>query len=200
MRAATIVCVVFALFVATGVAGQNLLVNPDFEVNLDGWDTFADWDPEDWEGSLDSGSATELNSIPSTSGMPVVDQCVETPTPADDYVLSGWILNPSGQTGQGEGKFYIAFYGSAGCDDPSFISGFDTPDVLQTGVWERVSIAAQTPPGTLSVKVGTVLQKVGEPGEVRIYVDHVALYAGTEIFSDGFETGDMINWETEAGF
>jgi hypothetical protein len=185
---------VIVFLVALPLAAQNLLTNPDFDTNLEGWKTLATWSSEDWQGSPTSGSAIEVNSHPSTWGMEIVSQCVEIPSPAEQYRLNGWILNPSGQSGSGYGKLYLALFSAPACDDEHFMGGFDTAAVGQTGVWEAVDVTVDMQPGVVSLKVGTVLQKIDEPGAVQVYVDHVILEVIGEIFADGFESGNATAW------
>jgi hypothetical protein len=190
----TALALTLAVCFAAPAAAQNLLVNPDFDSDLAGWDTSASWSDEDWQSSSSSGSATRVNDIGTISGLPLAAQCVELSDPASQYRLSAWILNPVGQTGPGYGNLYLALYDAAACDDASMIAGFDTESVQQTGVWEGVGVIVTTPPGAVSAKVGSTVQKLGA-GTLQVYLDHVILEVWDPIFSDGFETGDLTGWQ-----
>ena len=183
----------FVLTVSSAAA-DNLLSNPEFDTDLSGWDSFASWSTEDWESSLSSGSATMTNSIPSTSSVTVVKQCLTPATLANGYHLAGYILNPSGQSGEGYGKLTLSFFSAADCDDPSFIIGYDTASVQQTGTWEQVELTQATPAEAVSMKVYVFLQKIGEPGAVQLFTDHLLLEPQAAIFLDGFELGSTAEW------
>lgn len=73
-----------ALAVAHPGEAQNLLVNPDFDVDLAGWsDPGVPWiasffDTEDWADAPGSGSARVVNTI-ETTGNDGLSQCIEIP-------------------------------------------------------------------------------------------------------------------------
>jgi len=184
-----------ALVICAGspAVAQNLLANPDFDTGVAGWDTFAAWSDEDWLSSASSGSATRINDAVSISGLPLAAQCIELPTAAPRYRLSGWMLNPAGQTAPGYGNLYLTFHSAAACDDSALIDGFDAPSVQQTGVWEGVGVIVTTPSGSVSARVGSTVQTLG-PGLLQVYLDHVIFEVWDPIFSDDFESGGLSNW------
>ena len=74
-RLVSVAIVVMTAVSSTGVFAQNLLVNPDFDTDLAGWDGPAVWDPADAFGSPSSGSATWINDY-AGGGSTIVRQCV----------------------------------------------------------------------------------------------------------------------------
>jgi hypothetical protein len=143
----------FALFVAlalplaAGIApasAQNLLVNPNFDTGLSGWQTTLvapgttiSWDgTRDAEGSLTSGSAKGSWAATTVSGLvPVVSQCVEVTTGAS-YRVGGKVFIPPGQATSGSAFFIAAPYPTHGCSGPPPPGPFlTTPAVTATGQW-----------------------------------------------------------------
>jgi hypothetical protein len=142
----------FALFVALAflLAGwaapapaQNLLVNPNFDTSLNGWQTSpiggltVSWDgTRDADGSPTSGSAKGLWQGPTVTGfVPVVSQCVEV-TPGVPISHGGKIFIPSGQPTSGSAFFLAIVYPTHGCSGPPPPSPFiPTPAVTALDTW-----------------------------------------------------------------
>jgi hypothetical protein len=138
----------FALFVALTVllaasaSAQNLLVNPNFDNSLTGWQTdgqqaVVSWDgTRDADGSPTSGSAKAVWQEPAVNGIdPTVSQCVEV-TPGVPYLFGGKIFIPSGQATPGIGFFIALPFGSPGCTGivpPS--ASVNTPPVTTFDTW-----------------------------------------------------------------
>jgi hypothetical protein len=153
----------FALFVAlafllagwaASASAQNLLVNPNFDTSLAGWQTTSvpgatsAWDgTRDADGSPTSGSAKGIWSSPTFSGLvPVVSQCVEV-TPGMTYTHGGKIFIPSGQPTSGSAFFLAIVFPNHGCSGPPPPSPFlPTPIVTAVGTWTE-STAAIAPFG-----------------------------------------------------
>ncbi|HSS51203.1 MAG TPA: hypothetical protein VLX28_19860 [Thermoanaerobaculia bacterium] len=142
----------FALFVApafllagwaASASAQNLLVNPNFDTSLSGWQTSpiagltVSWDgTRDAAGSPASGSAKAVWQGAQVTGIyPVVSQCVEV-TPGVPYLFGGKIFIPSGQATPGSAFFIALPFGSPGCSGPPPPSAFvQTPNVTALDSW-----------------------------------------------------------------
>ncbi len=140
----------FALFVAltslvagltASASAQNLLVNPNFDTSLNGWQTIegvtVSWDgTRDADGSPTSGSARAVWQGAVVTGLvPVLSQCIEV-TPGAPYVFGGKILIPSGQTTSGSAFFLALPYTSPGCSGTPPPSAFvETPPVTAFDRW-----------------------------------------------------------------
>jgi hypothetical protein len=120
---------------------QNLLVNPNFDTSLDGWQTNTvpaeSWDgTRDADGSPTSGSAKAVWTGPVVTGIyPTVSQCVEV-TPGTPYLFGGKAFIPSGQATAGSAFFIAIPFGSPGCAGPPPPSAFvQTPIVTAVDSW-----------------------------------------------------------------
>ncbi|HYX25050.1 MAG TPA: hypothetical protein VFC23_12920 [Thermoanaerobaculia bacterium] len=147
----------FALFAAllsllagltASASAQNLLVNPEFDNGLNGWQTFGQtfggvtvsWDGLDADGSPTSGSARAVWQGPVVTGLvPVLSQCVEV-TPGSPYVFGGKIFIPSGQATPGSAFFIALPYPSPGCSGTPPPSPFvETPPVTSFDRWTETA-------------------------------------------------------------
>jgi len=192
MKTTCMIATAALLVVAVSSAGTaNLVVNPDFDTDLSGWGHFGGtWSPFDWQDSPTSGSS---NKALSTAGatVPIADQCVELGgTPAQEYELSAQVYIPSGQTGTGSAHISVGWFSSPACINQ--VSGDDSADVTATGSWVELADTLQPPPGAVSMHLGVYLwAQTG--GGFEAYTDHVVLKR-SEIFADGFESGDVDGW------
>ncbi len=89
---------------ACAAAGLNLLNNPEFDVDLSGWQqpspAHVVWVSLDIDDSLTSGSALTVNdSTEPNSEIVILRQCHLNSWP--DYNMSVWVLIPAGQTTHG---------------------------------------------------------------------------------------------------
>jgi DNA-binding beta-propeller fold protein YncE len=185
------------------ITGTNLLVNPNFDEDLDSWETTtvppSDFEPadDDADGAIFSGSALMVND----SGMDVtheLSQC--TAVPAFDGVL------------QLEGVVRLTKLGAA---DPMALAGatfFDGPGctgaVLRVtgstaiigdtgGIWEPIEMQlGAPPPGTVSIRTSffTMVASVA-PAEFEANIDNTALRMVDVLYADGFESGDTTGWD-----
>jgi hypothetical protein len=142
---------VFALLGGQLAAGatENLLVNPNFDTGLNGWQVTgpAFWDPtRDAGNSSSSGSARGVFNAPSVTGLQgVVGQCVPIAA-GTTYEVGGDIYIAGGQTAGSSAFFSVVFYPEAGCMGPPPPEGggiLTTPRVTGTGAWTS-SIATFT--------------------------------------------------------
>ncbi|HEX4960775.1 MAG TPA: hypothetical protein VF173_08045 [Thermoanaerobaculia bacterium] len=126
-------------------SAQNLLVNPNFDTGLGGWQVggvpMVSWDgTRDADGSPTSGSARAVWQQPVVTGIyPVVSQCVEI-TPGTSYLFGGKVFLPPGQTTSGSGFFVALQFGTSGCSGPPPPGSFvQTPPVLIPGSWTETT-------------------------------------------------------------
>ena len=189
----TVVSLATALLLVTlSAAGtENLVVNPEFDTDLDGWSPYGGtWSPEDWQASPTSGSATRTLATGGAS-VPIADQCVDLAgAPAFEYTLSAQVYMPSGQTGTGSAHLSVGWFSSPGCITQ--IGGDDSPQVSTTGDWLETVGRYQPPTGAVSLHLGVYLW-TQTSGGFQAYTDHVVLIS-SGIFTDGFESGDLGAW------
>lgn len=185
------------VFLATGVSAQNLVINPDFDVDVTtGWAGLGVWDLKDVNGSVASGSATWINNF-TAGGAHYLVQCIETPTFFEGFDLSGWTWVASGQAATGESQLIALFYSDPGC--AGFISSVATPGFSGFDSWDHLVLSGWSPPGFASVQIGVVNSKTQE-GDFQVF--HDAIYFGPNpdmIFGDGFETTDTSGWSAVSG-
>ena len=181
---ALVLCPVFG-------SAQNLLLNPDFDVDTSGWDIFGTWSSEDWQDSGASGSAIGVNDLSSTGTTTIIKQCIDLPNPEASYLLSGWLLVEPSAGETGSAKYTIVWYDLPGCS--GFLTGFDSSKVFADSGWQDVSFEQVPEASTESVRVSAYLYKSVADGSLQGYADHV-FFGSPLIFSDDFETGDDSLW------
>ena len=178
-------------------AAQNLVVNGDFDNDVDGWTELSiplSWDPtSDYQNSPASGSALIVNAIP--FGNSGATQCVSGIIGGETYHLSAWLRAPTGQNAEGMAGVFVWWWTGSNCGGSMSI-GPATAYIFTSNSWvELVAPSEQAPPGTQS---GTVYlnnqNKSSTPGAYSASFDHVLLAASGVIFSDGFESGDTSAW------
>jgi len=202
-RVATVLAL---LFVAVApVFGQNLLENPGFDVpdQLDGWSCtsangVAAWNSEDRRGSPGSGSVQHDVSASANNRTINCSQCVPV-TEAETYLGSVWHHWPDDAdvTQDGSTRLSILWYSTASCTGlidwvaPAIHSY--PPNPLDT--WTLLQSQPGTAPaGTAAarVEVYTWQDLANEP--VRSRIDDVWFAPYIDVFSDGFESGDISAW------
>lgn len=184
------------VFLATGVSAQNLLINPDFDTDLAGWEGPAVWDPADAFGSPSSGSATWINNF-TAGGSSFVRQCVELSPWIEGYDVAAHVFIPSAQPGSGYTYITVAFYSDATCD--TFIVGFGSQSAVAFDVWTPLNFTGWTPNGAAGAKIAVTNQKTA-PGDFQTFADSVYFARNPEmVFGDGFESGDTSGWSAVSG-
>lgn len=187
-----------AVLLPVGAAAQNLVVNPNFDVDLSGWTAAGGvWSPLDLAGSPSSGSATWNNTNASTSGSLYVTQCIEISGVFEGFYFGSWVFIPSGQTGTGIADLSLAFYSDTACSD--YIDGFGGSAMAELDVWRHVNLEGWVPTGAGSARIGALNQKYGV-GEFQVHHDSVIFVRHTlMIFGDGFESADVSDWDSSIG-
>jgi hypothetical protein len=123
---------------AAALSAQNLLVNPNFDTGLSGWQatSVASWDRSlDAKQSPSSGSARGTFDASVVSGIyPVILQCVPLAA-GRTYTMGGEIYIPSGNTATGSAFFIGVFFPTADCSGPPPPAYTTTPQVTTVGAW-----------------------------------------------------------------
>jgi len=180
---------------ASSRADQNLLVNPNFDAGLSGWqvspfdpNTSASWDGTlDADGSPRSGSAQQVFSADAVTGLAgVLFQCVPVKL-GGTYVLGGEIFIPEGNTTTGGAFLSVVVFGSStdcsGIPNPFFGR---TPLVTAVGQWTEGTSTINLLPGS-SVAFGLVLSP-DAPGTFTANFDNLIFAQGRPCRSDSNRT------------
>lgn len=188
MRTRLVVALAVVLLLAGRVssrADQNLLVNPNFDTGLSGWQTepFVSDSTANWDGALDadgspsSGSAQQVFSADAVHGLSaVLFQCVPLKH-GGTYVLGGEIFIPEGNTTTGGAFLSVVPYGqSTDCTGtpPPFRAW--TPLVTAVGQWTAGTVTINTLPNS-SVAIALILEPDG-PGTFTANFDNLFFVEG----------------------
>lgn len=158
---------VFLVAAAVGVlaagarpaSAQNLLTNPGFDGNANGWTlpVPAVYDPTvDIANNLSSGSAhlsVHLDSLASSAN--IAWQCVTPVTPGATITFSGNVMfspvaTPSSQ-GIGVGVLLAAGYSDTACTSSIAVIGISNFPPQSLGQWQFHSMSGTVPPGAQSI-------------------------------------------------
>jgi len=181
---------------ASPAVAQNLVVNPDFDIDTSGWVGPGVWDMLDVDGSPTSGSATYVITSTGSSGAAFVRQCVILDPMIGGYDFSVWTYVASGQTATGYARSDLVWYTDTLCDSGSFLGFDEFSHSSLLDVWEQSGGSVFTPPTALSVRVTAVNQSFGD-GDFQVYVDGFSLEPNLSmIFGDSFESGTLDSWST----
>lgn len=193
---AVVPVLVALVLTAAGASAQNMLVNPDFDNDLSGWDGPAMWDPADAYGSDSSGSATWINDY-AAGGSTIVRQCVNFTQWIEGFDLAAFAFIPSGQPGEGYTYLTVAFYSDSDCG--TYMTGRGSQSFSDFDNWVLVHLTGWTPSGAASVQIAAANQKTA-PGDFQTYCDAFFFAANPEmVFADGFETADTSEWSADTG-
>ena len=141
-----------AALVAASAGAQNLLINPDFNENPDGWLVVCGSNPV-WQMTEDEAGCPGSGSVAVTSGAcpPVVGsafgQCLPVGSLAE-LSATGRVRAASGFVGAG-----LEFYDAAGCTGNLVLQVSSTPTPA-SGQWQTVTLDQAVPSGSVSVLVG----------------------------------------------
>ena len=171
-------CALF--FVVPTLLAQNLLQNPEFNANLDGWttDVSANWQATDSEGVPSSGSARIVNSnLGGYEGG--LSQCVPV-TAGKTYEFGARVLAPKSDVVSGSAAigFRAYFFASPTCSGNAIGVGIGQA-VTPHGEWSQVIEFETAPTGATGARpvliVGT---NTGGPS-LEASFDHVFFGVGT---------------------
>lgn len=142
-----------SMLIGTSASAQNLLLNGDFDTDLDPWtlggQEFIEisWTSGDVDGSLVSGSLETF----SQSGGPY--QCVPV-SGNSAYLLDGFVGPLSiGRTGIIEHTLSVEWFSSTNCDFGTFISFDDLPAATSIDAFERLTGTLVAPLAANSARV-----------------------------------------------
>jgi hypothetical protein len=116
-----LVCAVLA---AAGARAQNLLVNPNFDADTSGWNTFQGMIFDETRDQAGDPPGSGQHSSQGTFCSHTT-QCVNV-TPGATYSLTGFLLFPSGQgfnTGPGTAAIFMGFYDAVCGSNSLFLVG-----------------------------------------------------------------------------
>ena len=178
--------------IAMPAIAQNLVVNPNFDVDTAGWDGPGVFDPHDVDSSPTSGSSTYINTSAGTAGFVFARQCIAL-DPADiGFDVSAWTYVASGQPAAGYARVSLVWYTDTQCS--AFLTAHALPQSGDFDVWERSVGQVFVPHTAQSVRIMVVNQKFGA-GDFQVFFDAVTLEPNqTMIFNDSFETGSLDAW------
>lgn len=168
--------IAFIVFVWLPAANwaQNLLTNPGFDTDLNGWTRGAfvpDWSPMDADGLSNSGSARYLHTI-DAGGAFLMSQCLPVAAAAAYDLRADLRLLPAGNE-SGVGVFVRSFSGSTctgahlDIDRPFRLLG-ENSDGLWTSLQGTYVAPADATRVQIEVSIG------GADGGVEAFVDNVA--------------------------
>ncbi len=170
-----------AVFVLNGglgsVSAQNLLVNPDFDINLDGWTPAAGtvFDPTRDVAGAASGSArwTGTVAVPFGGAVSGVFQCVSGLTPATSYSFGGSSLLTS-VPAFATSNIHLQFYSDASCSAGlALFSALPVAEVV--GVWVESSAIVVAPAGTQSAQIFQNVNADADAGDFDVNYDRMFL-------------------------
>lgn len=185
--------ILLCLCLLTGPVGaQNLIVNPGFIGNLDGWTPFdafdvtAAWSPLDQANSAKSGSL--LGTLPAQGTFrnpPYASQCIAL-SPNRDYDFGAKVLLPEATTPVGA-RAYVAIevLHAVDCGGAAMVVAY-SPQVMTTGAW--IDTSAQFSSGPQGVSAQVILY-VSAPSNTLLqsHFDDVFVMLPELLFRDGFE-------------
>jgi hypothetical protein len=192
----TSVLALTVVFPASFASGQNMLFNPNFDIDVVGWSAVADatitWDPMDSDNDPGSGSAMVAN-VANYSTTMGANQCSTVLEGDQEFSLRTMIYIPSGQSETGFGYVSIRFYELPNCQGNLLTSNFSTQVYTTTpDQWLESSRVLMAPPNSQSALVWLSIHKDGN-GPLDMAFDNVSLFP-IVIFADGFDDGDTSRW------
>lgn len=171
-------------------ASAGSLVNPGFDSDLSGWDTFGPivWDALDAEGSGSSGSALLTYDFTSGGGtVSLGSQCL--PVLPGEYFFGARTYVPIGEPDVTAGRIVVRTYASEDCTGD--ITDFDvSSENVEQGVWTDTngSIVISTSEKSAQFRLGVSKGSgVSDPGSVHL--DNVYIHTSL-VFDDRFESGE----------
>jgi hypothetical protein len=148
VRPALLVLVIAAL--ASPAFAVNLVTNPGFAGNLNGWSASGStvYDgANDATGGGGSGSAKNTFVASGISTTLAISQCIAAGP--GSYTLGGKVLIPNGQPVSGSGDVTVSFFSAPGCT--TGLLGFDSTTTSTTGSFQTLSKPVTAPAGTVAI-------------------------------------------------
>lgn len=160
--------------VASEAAAQNLVVNGDFDTDLDGWTNVGApqsiWDEFDEFEDPNSGSLRIVNSS-SAGTTTVVRQCALAEADREFQVGFTHVTFPDGA--EGAARMRLIWYANSTCEGAT--SGIEILDSSIAGPWTRVEEIVTSPPATQSVLIELGARKTAgsASNDYRVYFDEI---------------------------
>ncbi len=177
------------------VDATNRLVNPNFDLDLAGWQITGDGavafpDGDDRDAASTSGSALFVD-LPGANGMA---QCVSLPTIETTPAIAGAVRVDSLLADDPEVRITIDYYADSGCLGLLVDSlEFAGPAGDTGGGWLRFEAQLDpTPAGAVAARVSFISLAVDGTFELRF--DSLFFGDLAALFEDGFESGDFSAW------
>ena len=147
-------------------AGQNLVVNGNFDGDILGWKIVRGegtevWDPLDFQNNPVSGSLHLTNTGLGANAVTVSGQCIEL-NPSGTYEFGTNVRFPAGSV-PGGASVVVGWFGNPCCTGPPLNAGSSPPvssDIAEVWV-ETFTPALSAPPAAVAVGVGVALLKLG---------------------------------------
>ena len=169
-----------AALCASAASAQNLLSNPGFTANFDGWNVngglpiVATWSSDDAAGSPASGSVlvTDTDAV-SGALLTALNQCVAV-TAGVTYQTSADVLFPGGQSSAGSAEILVYWTQQPGCN--GFLSGVSVTQALgqfPNDAWNPVAGGLKAPDGAASARVQLGILKTPAGGSLAAKFDNV---------------------------
>ncbi len=192
------VLALLATCLVTTPASANLVLNFDLDSDVISWapesPAWANWSPDDADGSVDSGSIEIGNTHPNARNGLGVTQCLPlVPIPGTVYRFGGKARIPGGQDRTGSAYVGTRFYADAHCMG-AVIGQQPRSNTSVVDVWVALSRSDQeVPAGANSVMFLAFPSKVEAGGTLIAQFDDL-FFEITMPFEDGFETGHSSAW------
>ncbi len=175
-------------------AAQNLLDNPNFSSNLNGWDGNATFDSS--AGSPDPGSArlqTEISDDDDGDEGTIVIQCIDGIVAGGEYSFGGRVLNTI-RPSEGFTGIAIGWNSNSDCNEDGELETVAAGSVGSTEDFEGISHSAVAPPGAVAAFIIAVtgIEEIDPgpvdpddvdfiPGDYDVHVDSMFLVLESDV-------------------
>lgn len=193
MQKHAILFVVTLVVFALPVTAQNLVTNPMFDDDVEGWDSIGgDLNHHVAEGASAPGAAYVLGQSEDDL-LGGITQCIEV-APDDPLLVEAWAK----ALGFTPARFIVMLdsYEADGCQADSLLrSDIATLESPGTGEWRLVEeVVPPPPPGATSLRVTAAIQSQFPNFLALNLFDDIYVGPVPPLFVDGFESGDASNW------
>jgi len=157
-----------SLLLAAPAGAVNFVSNGDFDTSLAGWSTGSTeplWLGEDWQGDLNSGSASIPDQILPASNNVYLTQCIALGG-ATELTVQAVIRSASVGGATGSARIALAFRDALDCEAGAFVPPYtfaiDAPEVADWTL--RTSEAISVPLGAVAAVLTLVSAKFTDTG------------------------------------
>ena len=185
------------VFPASFTWGQNLVLNPNFDIDVAGWAALTtatiEWSPLDAEGNPASGSALVANLSTTANDSTGAIQCIEGINGESLIRFAADVMIPGGQLETGHAHLLVQWYDESECGGAQV--GLATTTGIYTtepDVWYTDFDFAEAPLGAQSARLRLSVWKNEDSGTLQAHFDDVSFVA--VVFVDSFESGDTTAW------